>query len=191
MKRIYQLTRERGIKVHVDGTRLWNAAVASGVPLKEYGKYADSISLCFSKGLGAPAGSILVGSSPFIERARRARKIFGGGMRQAGILGAAALYAIENHYGLLSRDHKHAGILAEAVSALDGITVDLEATQTNIVIMYLTDTSRNAQDIADELKEKGVLVLALGERMLRAVTHLEVSDTDIDYAVKAFGETVR
>ena len=191
MEKIKKLAEEHEIKVHVDGARLWNAAVATGIPLAEYGRCSDSISLCFSKGLGAPVGSILVGDSAFVERARRVRKIFGGGMRQAGIIAAGALHALEYHYPLLKQDHTHAGRLAEAVGSHDGIEIDLGATQTNIIIMRITSHSFNAEQLAENLRKKGVLVLALGERMLRAVTHIHLSEEDIENAIRAFDMAIR
>jgi len=188
IKKIRKVADRHGIKMHLDGARLWNASVATGIPLDEYGKYFDTMSLCFSKGLGAPVGSIVVGDTKTIDTARRYRKIYGGGMRQAGILAAGALYAVENNIDRLEEDHKHAKILAETINSLDGFEVDLQSVQTNIVIVSVTHKKLNAQDVADMLAKKGVLVLALGERMLRLVTHLDVSREEVLYAADVLKE---
>ncbi|MCD6116544.1 low-specificity L-threonine aldolase [bacterium] len=188
IKEIRALADKYGIKMHLDGARLWNASVATGTALKEFAKYFDTVSMCFSKGLGAPVGSIVVGDSKTIDRARRYRKIYGGGMRQAGIIAAGALYAVENNFDRVAEDHKHAKILAETINSLNGFEVDLDSVQTNIVIVTVTHERLNAQDAADMLAEKHVLVLALGERMLRLVTHLDVSREEVFYAADVLKE---
>jgi len=187
MRRIRKLADEHNIQMHLDGARLWNASVATGVSLREYGKYFDSISVCFSKGLGAPVGSCVVGDRDFITRAHRYRKIYGGGMRQAGILAAGALYAVRNHIPKLKEDHDNAKLLAEGVASLPGFTVDMKSVQTNIVMIDMEeDTKRTANQVAEELKEKSVLVLAIGPYRIRAVTHLDVSRDDILKAIDIF-----
>jgi threonine aldolase len=192
IRRIRNVASAHGIMMHLDGARLWNASVAAGIPLKEYARYFDSVSVCFSKGLGAPVGSLIVGSEDFITRAHRYRKIYGGGMRQAGILAAAALYAIENNIERLAEDHRNARKLAETAASLPGFSVDLDSVQTNIVIMEVDGTKYTAQQIVEVLKQQGILILAIGPAKLRAVTHLDVSEEGIDRAVqvfeKAFGE---
>ncbi|RKY79392.1 low-specificity L-threonine aldolase [candidate division KSB1 bacterium] len=188
IKKIRLLADKHGIKMHLDGARLWNASVAAGIPLHEYGKYFETMSLCFSKGLGAPVGSIVVGDSKTIDRARRYRKIYGGGMRQAGIIAAGALYAVENNFKRLTEDHKRAKILAETINSLNGFEVNLDSVQTNIVIVTVTRKDLTAENVADMLAEKEVLVLALGERMLRLVTHLDVSEEEVLYAADVLKE---
>ena len=188
---IREMANRHRIKMHLDGARLWNASIASDIPLKEYARYFDSISVCFSKGLGAPVGSMLVGETEWITIAHRYRKIFGGGMRQAGILAAAALYAIEHNIERLAEDHNNARILAEAVNPMPGISIDLDSVQTNIVYMHVENSSHTASDIVQLLKEKNILIMALGPARLRAVTHLEISEEDILRTIQAFEDILK
>ena len=176
--------RQAGLKMHLDGARIWNAAVASGTPEAEYAGHFDSVSVCFSKGLGAPVGSALAGSAEFVARARRFRKMFGGGMRQAGIVAAGALYALEHHRRRLAQDHANARRLAEALAAMPGIQLDPATVETNIVVF--TVTPMPAPRLLERLKGRGVLVLARDAASVRAVTHLGVSSDDVEAAVKAF-----
>jgi threonine aldolase len=180
--------REAGLKMHLDGARLWNASAASGVPERDYAAHVDSVSVCFSKGLGAPVGSALAGGGGFIERARRFRKQFGGGMRQAGVIAAAALHALENHRGRLAEDHAHAKALAEGLSRLEGISLHPAAIETNIV--YVDVTSMPAAELVRRLRDRGVLVLATGPNRLRAVTSLAVGAKDVPAAVAAFADAL-
>ncbi len=191
IQRIYEFAQEKQLKMHLDGARLWNASVATGIPIKEYCRYFDSISLCFSKGLGAPVGSIIVGSREFIKRARYFRKAFGGGMRQAGILAAAALFAVQNNLSGLVYDHLRARCLAEALAEIPGIDINLKATQTNIVIFDVKNTGLTAQEVTNQLAEKGIRMLAVSGTRLRAVTHFQVSDADIKQTIKALNEIFR
>ena len=177
---------DAGLSMHLDGARLWNAAVASGIPERAYAEHFDSVSVCFSKGLGAPVGSALAGSEEFIARARRFRKLFGGGMRQAGIIAAGALYALTHHRDRLTEDHANAEALAGGLAELGGIQLDPATVETNIVIF--TVTSIPAPELAERLKQRGVLVLARGADSIRAVTNLMVSAEDIAAAVEAFRE---
>lgn len=177
IKRIRAAADTHGLAMHLDGARLWNAAVATGVALSEWCAPFDSISLCFSKGLGAPVGSVLVGSKSFIERAHRYRKIYGGGMRQAGILAAAALYALEHHVERLAEDHRRAGEWARFLVEL-GAAVDLAATQTNIVIADFSAWQRSAAQICAELSEDGLSALPVSSTRIRFVFHLEIDDQD-------------
>ena len=177
---------DAGLSMHLDGARLWNAAVASGIPERAYAEHFDSVSVCFSKGLGAPVGSALAGSEEFIARARRFRKLFGGGMRQAGIIAAGALYALTHHRDRLTEDHANAEALAGGLAELGGIQLDPATVETNIVIF--TVTSIPAPELAERLKQRGVLVLATGADSIRAVTNLMVSAEDIAAAVEAFRE---
>lgn len=183
---LYELAKERKLRFHLDGARIWNAAVASGLALSELAEPCDSISVCFSKGLGAPIGSAVAGDAAFIREAHRLRKLLGGGMRQVGILAAAALHALENNIERLPEDHEHARLLANGLAELPGIDIDLDAVQTNIVIFDVGGTGRNAEQIAGSLKENGVLVVPFGPTRIRAVTHLDVSRVDIEQALKVF-----
>jgi threonine aldolase len=180
--------RARGIPVHLDGARLWNASVATGTPLSAYAASADSVSVCFSKGLGAPVGSCLCGSREFVEEAIAVRRSFGGAMRQAGILAAAALYAVEHNVERLADDHRRARTLAEGVANIPVFSV--ERPETNIVMVDVTDDAFAAPALAALLEEGGVLAHAVGPRRLRAVTHLELDDADIERALKAFEDAV-
>ncbi len=184
---VESVAREAGLKMHLDGARLWNASVATGIAESEYASHFDSVSVCFSKGLGAPVGSAVAGSADFITRARRFRKMFGGGMRQAGVIAAAALYALENHRARLADDHTNAKALAEGICDLPGIELDLADVETNIVFLGVAD-GRSAE-LSQQLNEAGVKTYALGPR-IRAVTSLAVSRADIDAAIKIFREVV-
>lgn len=188
MERLYTLARKRNFKLHLDGARIWNASAASGVSEKEYARFCDSISVCFSKGLGAPVGSAVAGSREFITEAHRLRKLFGGGMRQVGILAAAALYALDHNLERLQEDHRHARLLAEALASIPGIKLDRDAVQTNIVIFDAAETGRAVAEILQQLKEKGVLVVPFGGTRIRAVTHLDVNQKDIEVAVRVIQE---
>ena len=182
------VAREAGVKTHLDGARLWNASVATGIPERRYADYFDSVSVCFSKGLGAPVGSALAGTPEFIDRARRFRKMFGGGMRQAGIIAAGALYALEHHRQRLAEDHANARLLAEGIGRLPGIELNVETVQTNIVIFRVTSTP--AAELAAKLHRAGVQVLTTGPDSIRAVTSLEVNRQDVQKAVGIFQEVM-
>ena len=176
------LARHHGLATHLDGARLFNAVVASGTPVLEITRHFDSVSVCFSKGLGAPVGSALCGSMAFIARAHRVRKMLGGGMRQAGLLAAAALYALNHHVNRLADDHALATRLAAGLGRIEGITVGVP--QTNIVFASLTE--RRTADLLAHLKQRGVL--ATGLIGLRFVTHLDVDAAGVDSAVAAVSE---
>ena len=190
MERISDLCKRADTRLHLDGARLWNASAATGIPERDYAELADTVSVCFSKGLGAPVGSALCGSQEVIERARRKRKILGGGMRQAGIIAAGALYALRNHRTRLVEDHANARRLAEAVNELPGIKVDLEGVHTNIVMIEITGNA-TAQQVSTMMKEEGVLINAMRPKVLRAVTHLDVSSGDVEKAIEAFARISR
>ena len=180
-----RLCRESGIGYHLDGARLWNAHVATGVPLDAYGSLFDTVSVCFSKGLGAPVGSVLVSSGANIARARVWRKRLGGGWRQAGILAAGALYALDHHVERLAEDHQAAKVFAGAVAAQAPAAVDPAGVETNIVVL---DTGEQpAAQVAAAAKEQGAWVSALGPRMVRAVTHLDVSAEEAGTAGEVVG----
>jgi len=176
------------VRVHLDGARLWNASVASGVPIAEWAATADSVMMCFSKGLGAPVGSILVGDEAFIHRARRVRKRLGGGMRQAGILAAACLYALDHHLTRLADDHARARRLAAGLRAAGGVRV--EEPDTNIVIATLEHPALDPDALLASLERRGVRMVAFGVRRLRAIVHLDVDDAGVARAIAAFGEAV-
>jgi threonine aldolase len=178
---IAALARDLGLKMHMDGARLWNASVATGVAEQAYARHFDSVSVCFSKGLGAPVGSALVGTDRFIARARRFRKQFGGGMRQVGIIAAGALYALEHHRQRLSEDHEHARILAAGIASLPGIELDPATVQTNMVVFRVT--AMPASLFCQKAKDAGVDMLARTEHTVRAVTHLNVNREQIRQAV--------
>ena len=188
VREIGTLTRERGIRLHLDGARLWNAAVARGVSERELAAEFDSVAVCFSKGLGAPVGSALCGSREFIQRARRFRKMFGGGMRQAGIIAAGALHALEHHRERLAEDHANARALADGLSALPGIELDPAAVETNIVIARVTTVP--ADRLARELDEAGLRVFTTGPDTIRAVTSLAVPAGEIQRALGVFERTL-
>jgi threonine aldolase len=180
--------RSSGLAMHMDGARLWNAAVASGISEKQFASYCDTVSVCFSKGLGAPVGSALVGTRDMIERGRRFRKMWGGGMRQAGILAAGALYALKNHRKRMSEDHAHAKKLAEGLGQIKGVELLGTPIQTNIVRFRLP--GKNAGAVVAGLKERGVLVFGTGTDSVRAVTHLEIGRADIETALQSFRQVI-
>lgn len=184
LKKISALCRERGIALHLDGARLWNASVASGIALKECAKHFDSVMLCFSKGLGCPVGSILVGTKDFIERARRNRKMFGGGMRQAGILAGAGLYALKHNIKRLSEDHARSKQLATAISTIPSLDIDLSTVQTNIVVFDIGRTGMDSGQAMRKCAAQGLWLVSFGPTRLRAMTHLDVGDENIEQATK-------
>ena len=187
IKSIRSLAERHGIAMHLDGARLWNASVATGIRMKEYAKYFDSVSVCLSKGLGAPVGSVIAASKEFIATARRYRKIFGGGMRQAGILAAAGIYAIDHNIGRLTEDHANARVLAERAAENPFFSVDLATVQTNIVILGIRGKKLEVETLIRKLAERGVLVSAGSPGKLRAVTHLDVSRTQVEEAAEILG----
>ncbi|MFC1559226.1 threonine aldolase family protein [Gemmatimonadota bacterium] len=175
-----------GLPMHLDGARLFNAVVATGIEPAEWAKSFDTISICLSKGLGAPVGSVLVGSREYIDRAVWVRKRFGGAMRQAGILAAAGLYALENNIDRLAEDHANARQLAESVNTMDGLDVDLNAVQTNILMINTSGTGLSEEEVRIKLEKEDVLVHTFGRDHLRAVTHLNVTAEDISRAIEGF-----
>jgi threonine aldolase len=181
---IAQLAAKHDIRVHLDGARLFNAALAAKTTAKELARQTDSVCVAFSKGLGAPAGSVLCGSAPFIEKAIRFRKMLGGGMRQVGILAAACLYALDNNVERLEVDHQNAKRLAHGLAGMDGIRTDPELVVTNIVLFDVGFTAMDADTFAERLAFEGVLLIPFGPTTLRAVTHLDVTTADIDAALE-------
>ncbi|MEJ2428429.1 MAG: low-specificity L-threonine aldolase [Deltaproteobacteria bacterium] len=181
---IGRLAAEHDIRVHLDGARLFNAALAAKTTAKDLARQTDSVCVAFSKGLGAPAGSVLCGSAPFIEKAIRFRKMLGGGMRQVGILAAACLYGLDNNVERLEVDHQNAKRLAHGLAGMDGIRIDPEQVVTNIVLFDVGSTSMDADTFAERLAPAGVLLIPFGPTTLRAVTHLDVTTADIDAALE-------
>ena len=184
-----ELAHQNGLLLHLDGARIFNAAAAQGVPATELAEPADSVTFCLSKGLSAPVGSVLCGSADFIGKAHRIRKQLGGGMRQAGILAAAGIVALETMVDRLAEDHKRAHYLAQGLSFLPWVILDAGTPQTNMVFMSLADSVQmNAKQFAEELSKLGVRVGVTGQRRLRLVTHYWIDDSAVDKTVLAFQE---
>jgi threonine aldolase len=186
-REVAERARSRGLAAHLDGARLWNASVASGVDVATLAAPFDTVTVCFSKGLGAPVGSALCGRRDLVAEARRVRKRWGGGMRQAGILAAGALHALAHHRARLAEDHANARRLAERIARVEGARVDLAAVETNIVNIDLTV---GAADVAREAAALGLLVGPSGPRRLRAVAHLDVTAEEIDRAAEALARAI-
>ena len=186
MKDLSDVARNYDLTLHMDGARLFNACVASDIPPAEYAAQVDSLSFCFSKGLGAPVGSIVAGNREFITRVHRYRKMLGGAMRQAGVLAAAALYALDNNIERLEEDHRNAQRLAEGLAGLDGVRIVNEPVETNLVFFDISETGKNALEIMNEARERGLLVNPEEFAVMRAVTHLDVSAEGIEEAIDIF-----
>jgi threonine aldolase len=183
---IGRCAKSKGLLLHLDGARLWNASVATGIKPHEYAKWTDSVSVCLSKGLGAPIGSMVSGSKTFIDRVHRFRKMFGGGMRQVGIIAAAGIYALDHHIERLKEDHRNAKRLALGLKEVNGVSINPEHVETNIAIFDIAETGMTAAQVTDEMKKKGVLIHSVGKTQIRLVTHLDVSSEEIETALKAF-----
>jgi threonine aldolase len=181
---------ELGIPVHLDGARVFNAATYLGRPVREVTAKFDSVQFCVSKGLGAPIGSLLVGTRDFIEQARVYRKVFGGGMRQVGVLAAAGLIALEKGPLRLEEDHRNARHLAEGLAAVPGVKIDPKKVQTNILVFDVSGTGLDANDISKNLAAEGVLAGAFSSTVMRMCTHLDVNRAQIDQALEVFGRVV-
>ena len=187
IERIREVALRHGIPMHLDGARLFNAVAATTLPPTSYAQNFETVSLCLSKGLGAPVGSlILTNDSTLIERARRFRRMYGGGMRQAGILAAAGIYALEHNIGRLKEDHDNAKRLARKLQQIPSISVNLQHVDTNIVIFDVVNHRHSPTALVTALKQEGVLVNAIGGTSFRAVTHLDVSAKQIDEAAEIF-----
>jgi threonine aldolase len=182
LERIGAAASELGVASFLDGARLWNAAVASGVAPAVIARPFDLVSVALSKGLGAPGGSLLVGSRDLIARALRERRMLGGAMRQAGVFGAAGLYALEHHYGRLAEDHENAQRLAGVLAASPAIHLDLATVQTNILVFDLAAGAPDAATLVTAARDRGVLINAFGPRRVRVVTHLDVTREQCDHA---------
>jgi threonine aldolase len=182
LKKAHEFARNRKLKLHLDGARIFNAAIRLQVPVTDISRYFDSVSICLSKGLGAPVGSLLCANREFIKEARRWRKVLGGGMRQAGIIAAAGIYALENHIDRLQEDHEKAALLDEGFRKIKGLEIESSAMQTNMVFFRPGDT--HSSKLPEYLKEKGVLIN--GGRRVRLVTHLDIHRDDIPTVIQAF-----
>jgi threonine aldolase len=191
IRKIRDFAKALGIRMHLDGARLWNASVASGIPVSEYAQYFDSVSVCFSKGLGAPVGSALVGPEDLIQRARKFRKILGGGMRQAGIIAAGALYALEHNIGRLKEDHEKARLFAEKVANNSTLSIDSKSVQTNMVVVDISKTGKSTGEILEILRSKNVLLTDATYTSIRAVTHLDVTTEQVLRAAEIIASSLR
>ena len=190
IERIGAIARQRGLPLHLDGARLFNAVTATGASATEYAKHCTTVSFCLSKGLGAPAGSLLAtNDQDMVDRLRRFRRMYGGGMRQAGILAAAGIYALEHNIARLKDDHDHATRLAHLLAQIPTVTLDLKSVETNM-IFFDVKSSRPPADVVAALKAEGVLVNAVGGTTYRAVTHLDVSADDIEKAGQVFANVL-
>jgi threonine aldolase len=186
IQKIKKFCVANNLPLHLDGARLMNALVETKIDPKAYAAEFDSISLCLSKGLGAPVGSVLIGTKDFIKKARRVRKVFGGGMRQAGIIAAGGLYALKNNVDRLLIDHQHAQQLERTLNQLNWVK-EVISVETNIVVVILNDPSKR-DEIISKLAEQGIRVMAFGEGMLRLVTHLDVFSNEIDQTCDKLGK---
>lgn len=184
---VCKAAREHELLVHIDGARLMNACVSAGYSPREFVESADTVSVCFSKALGAPVGSALVGPQPLIDRARRFRKMFGGGMRQSGFLAAAAIYALDNHIERLAQDHDRARQLAARIATIAGLTVNppLASIESNMVFFDVAESLGDARTLCERLRAEGVLMIPMGPRRVRAVLHLDVPGDVVERAADA------
>ena len=189
-EQVTALAHDRGLLLHLDGARVFNAAVALGVDVKELTRHVDSVSFCLSKGLSAPVGSVICGSKQFVAEARRIRKSVGGGMRQCGIIAAAGIEALENMTARLADDHANAKRLAEGIAEIEGLAVEPERVQTNIVFFGLVGGAVTAEQLVTRLNDRGVRILQLGPARVRAVTHYGIEAEDIEAALTALREAM-
>jgi len=190
MESVAAIARRNHLSLHLDGARIFNAAISLGVGVKELTRHADSVMFCLSKGLAAPVGSLVAGSEAFIQRARKMRKMVGGGMRQVGILAAAGIVALTEMVDRLAEDHYNARILAKGLAEMGGIEIDLARVETNIVIFSLVAEHMTPGELVIDLEDRGVRLLAIGGDRLRAVTHYGISEEDIRVALEAFREVL-
>jgi threonine aldolase len=188
LQSLRQWAKDNHLKVHMDGARFFNAVVAKGYSAKEVADCVDTVSLCFSKGLGCPMGSILIGSKEEIARARRARKQFGGALRQAGIIAGAALYALDNHINRLEDDHDNAKALAKRIAGIEGLSINVDNVETNLVFFTIDPELGTAADLAARMKARGVRFSVLGKHLVRACTHLDVTGEHIEEAANRLAD---
>jgi threonine aldolase len=190
LRRLSQYCRSAGMKLHLDGARLFNASAATGISPAEYAECCDTVSICFAKGLGAPFGAALAGSREFIEDARRTRKIFGAGLHQAGMLAAGAHYALTHHRNLLATDHLHAALFADLLTRRGNIQLEFKP-ETNMVYFRVPQGCSSASEFVSKCKERGVLLFPWEDRIVRAVTHLGISREDIIAAAGIITDTAK
>ena len=183
--------RQAGLGTHLDGARLFNAAVATGIPASRWARHFDTVSVCFSKGLGAPVGSALAGPRDLVAEGIRHRKVLGGGMRQAGVIAAGALYALENHVDRLADDHANAQRLAEGIRPIDEVQLDPDRVDTNMVFFRVDPAWGTAREFSDRLRKRGLLMLPIAPTKIRAVTHLDVDRADVDRAIAIIEDVAR
>jgi threonine aldolase len=191
IRAIRDVATATNVPMHLDGARLLNACVATGLTPRDYAQYFDSCTLCLSKGLGAPVGSLVIGTKPFVERVHRFRKQFGGGMRQAGILAAAGIYALQHNVERLAEDHLNAKRLARGLADIGGLDIDVNAVGTNILYFHVRQPGLTVPMLIERLKTEGVLMLGTGPTSVRAVTHLDISKEGIDRAIDVLRRVVR
>ena len=185
LRAIRKVADKHDVKIHFDGARIFNASVASGVPVKDYGRIGDSITFCLSKGLSAPIGSVIMGSKPFIAQARRVRKALGGGMRQVGVIAAPGIVALTEMRDRLAEDHQRARNIAEAIAGLPGVVLDPADVETNIIIFGFEHPKLTRQEFLDKLKAQGILA-SNPKYGIRVVTHNDIDDEDVDNLITAF-----
>ena len=183
---IAEVARTHGLSLHLDGARLFNAVISTGVAAADYARPFDTVSFCLSKGLGAPVGSMVVSDAARVQTLRRLRKVFGGGMRQVGILAAAGVYALEHHIARLADDHVNAHYLATLLEDIPGVVVDVKAVETNMVMFQVPHSSKTTDTLLADCREAGVLLNAMGDRAFRVVTHLDVNHEDMVAAGRIF-----
>lgn len=184
LSEIREFADEHNLSIHLDGARIWNAMIATDTNPEFYGSIADTMSVCFSKGLGAPVGSMILSSKPTIKEARKMRKMWGGGMRQAGILAAAADYAVDHHLSLIKEDHRRARVLAKTISGCSELEISSENIETNILLFNLK--TGNASNAVEELRKEGIGVVPFGSSTLRATLHFQITDDDLEKVQKVF-----
>ncbi|MCE7742661.1 MAG: aminotransferase class I/II-fold pyridoxal phosphate-dependent enzyme [Candidatus Heimdallarchaeota archaeon] len=184
-----EIAHDNGGLVHLDGARLFNAAVATGMPAAKIVENVDSVQICLSKGLGCPIGSLIVGTEKFIHEARRNRKVVGGGMRQAGIIAAPGIYALNNMIDRLAEDHKHAQMLGEKLKEIESFIV--KPVDTNIVIVDTTESQLSASDVSDKLEKKGILVTHMGDQLFRMVTYFGITTEHVETVINSISEVLK
>ncbi|MFI4898787.1 MAG: threonine aldolase family protein [Phycisphaerales bacterium JB059] len=190
VRNVTDRARSHDLRIHLDGARLWNAAVASGNSPRAYAAHFDTVSVCFSKGLGAPVGSAVAGDGETMRRVFRFRKMFGGAMRQSGMLAGACLHALDHHVDRLAEDHTHAKRLARSLAECPALSVDPASVETNIAFVGVDPAWGDARELVNALASRGVLVIASASHQIRVVTHLDVSSSKVDEAIRAFRETM-
>ena len=191
LARVGKWSRANGLSVHLDGARLFNAVVAQGYSARDVAQHVDTVSICFSKGLGCPMGSILVGDAATMQRARRARKLFGGALRQSGMMAAAAIYALEHHVNRLKDDHDHAHAFAKSISSVEGIRLNIRDVESNLVFFEIAPELGTAAMLSTKLLHRGIKINSIGRQRLRACTHLDVTLDEVMIAAQTIRDCFR